>query len=207
MAQSDEQRIEPGGSRREFLEVLSDYDVPAYVRRGVRTENAVRHFMASCQRRRETHLEFCRMRVAQLVQRIGRNWPIVDEYAYFAADQQSDVTTPLASEYLSDLDAAWQYKLRVHVDRTDGASFIRRGLRDVARSFASFNRKWESVLNQLDFSDVNRVLEDYNNYYVCEKAAALQSEGIAAHGFERRRPLGIDDVRQSLPLLLVPSMR
>lgn len=195
-----ESSIEREGSRREFLEVLGEYDTPAYIQRGFRTEGALRDFMEKCQQQRDSLLEFCRLRVAQLAALIGEQWSVVDEHATL----DSDVT---ASSYLSSLHNIWQHELRVEIRRTNSGKAIGRSLREVATSFESFNTKWERWLAGLDFSEINRVRQDYNDYYVCEKAAALQSERLAAHGFENLPPIGVKDVRDKMPLLSVPRLR
>lgn len=200
-----ESSIEREGSRREFLEVLGEYDTPAYIQRGFRTEGALRDLMAKCHEKRDSLLEFCQLRVAQLAALIGQDWSIVDEHATIS--EPIDKTLGNAGSYLKELDEEWQYELRVDVRRSESANAIRRSIKEVASSFESFNKKWERFLEGLDLSEINRIRQDYNDYYVCEKAAALQSERLAAHGFERLQPLALDDIRNRIPSLSVPRLR
>ena len=211
-----ESRIQYEGSRREFLEVLGEHDTPAYVHRGVRTEGALRDFMSRCQQQRDTLLEFCRLRVAQLAALIGQDWSRIDDHTVepmHALPHSSGTNLGEASmygssgAYLSVLHQNWQYELRVEIRRSDSSKAVRRSLREVVTSFESFNAKWEQFLSELDFSEINQIRRDYNDYYVCEKAAALQSEKLAAHGFERLPPITVTDVRHEMPLLCVPRLR
>lgn len=200
-----ESSIEREGSRREFLEVLGEYDTPAYIQRGFRTEGALRDLMTKCHEKQESLLEFCRLRVAQLAALVGYDWSMVDEHATISGALDKDPQK--AGCYLKQLNDTWQYELRVDIRRSDSPKAIRRSIKEVASSFESFNAKWEHFLDSIDLSEINRIRQDYNDYYVCEKAAALQSERLAAHGFERLPPLSIDDVRSRIPLLSVPQLR
>ena len=78
---------------------------------------------------------------------------------------------------------------------------------ELSKSFQTFNTKWKRFLTQLDFTEINQVRLDYNNYYICEKAAAFQSERIAAHGFVELKPLVVADVLAEYPLLNIPLVR
>ena len=195
--------IDSEGSRREFLEILAEFDTPAYIQRGVRTEAALQRFLTDCRREREDRLEFSRLRLAQLAALINEEWSVIDPYAEFA-DQNEIIGS--VSEYLSDLHRQWSPELRVPLSPTLATQKTRRALGDLSKSFQAFNGKWKRFLHELDFTEINQVRADYNNYYVCEKAAALQSERIASHGFQELPPLTTADVVAEFPLLRVPRV-
>jgi hypothetical protein len=109
--------------------------------------------------------------------------------------------------YFEALYNEWKPKLRVEVPVTDSRRKIRHTLKELASSFENFNQKWAQFIRELDLTDVNQVREDYNNYYVCEKSCAFDSEQIGQRGFQRLPPLTPGDVIKDLPYLNVPVIQ
>ena len=160
--------LDDEGSRREFLEFVAQFDTPAFIKRARRTEEAVTQIIACCRDRRNVLLEIPAMRLATVGARVAYGWPSL--VAYLQDDS--------AADYLDSLYDEWKPHLRVRIQVTDSPRKIRRALRELATSFGNFNRKWELFTREIDLTDVNQAREDYNNYYVWEKACAFDSEEI-----------------------------
>lgn len=184
------------GSRREFLEVAAQIDVPAFIRRGLYVQESVTNLIAGCAVDRFEMLEFSRFRLGILAAMINEQWPRLNVYV----DANS-------ATYLADLHIQWQPVLRVPVAPTDSPKKIRRALFDLANSFEKFNRQWKSYLAGVSLDEVNHARDQYNQFYVCEKAAAFQSEHIAKDGFEELSPYEPSDLLKELPYLEVPQLR
>lgn len=184
------------GSRREFLELAAQIDVPAFIRRGLYVEEAVTNLITVCAAQRVEMLEFPRLRLGTLAAMISHHWTRLDEF--IGAE---------TAQYYADLHEAWQPELRVPVAMTDSPKKIRRALQDLARSIEKFNRKWESYLAGVSLDEVNHARDQYNKYYVCEKAAAFQNERLGQEGFEELPPYAAEELLLELPYLKVPQLR
>ena len=189
--------LDDEGSRREFLEFAAQFDTPAFIKRARRTEEAVAQIIAYCRDRRNVLLEIPAMRLATVGALVAYGWPSL--VAYLQDDS--------AADYLDSLYDEWKPHLRVRIQVTDSPRKIRRALRELATSFENFNRKWELFTRELDLTDVNQAREDYNNYYVWEKACAFDSEEIGRHGFQELPPFTLDAVIKELPYLHVPVIQ
>ena len=189
--------LDDEGSRREFLEFVAQFDTPAFIRRARRTEEAATQIIAFCRDRRNVLMEISQMRLATVGALVAYDWPALGEYL-----QDGNPT-----DYLDSLHDEWKPQLRVRIQVADSPRKIRRALRDLATSFENFNRKWGLFTRGLDLTDVNQAREDYNNYYVCEKACAFDSEEIGRQGFQELPPFTLDDVIKELPYLHVPAIR
>ncbi len=185
------------GSRREFLGVLAQFDTPAFIKRARRVEDAEAQILSHCRGHRTALLEIPGIRLATAGALIAYKWESLGDY----------LREDGFSAYLDALYKEWEPQLRVEVLATDSRRKIRRTLRELVSSFENFNKKWAQFLRELDLTSVNQVREDYNNYYVCEKACAFDSEQIGQRGFERLPPMMPDDVVKKLPYLNVPTMR
>ncbi len=185
------------GSRREFLELLGQFDDPAFVRRARQVEAAERGLVASCRAARDELLTFAKMRLAFVGAFVDREWSRLGPLLLDASD----------GEYLGGLYDEWRPVLRSRVEPTGNARKIRGALRELAASFDAFNRKWSEFVAGADLSDVNQARDGYNKFYVIEKACAFQSERIAKHGFQPLPPFSTDDLLAELPLLRVPGIR
>lgn len=189
--------LDDGGARREFLELVAQFDAPAFIKRARRTEEAAAQVMAFCRSRRSVLLEIPALRLATVGALIAYDWPALGEYLQDGS----------AAEYLDSLHDEWQPQLRVVIQATDSPRKIRRALTELAMTFENFNRKWQLFTRELDLADVNQARADYNNYYVCEKACAFDSEEIGQRGFQELQPFAREDVIKELPYLHVPTIR
>ena len=84
---------------------------------------------------------------------------------------------------------------------------MRHALKELVDSLHRFNSNWEQFVLQLNLDAINRTREDYNSYYVLEKACAFASEYIGRQGFEALPPVTIDDVFSEFPRFRVPLLR
>ena len=69
------------------------------------------------------------------------------------------------------------------------------------RSVDLFNRRWARFLGEIDLSEVNRLRQDYNDFYVLEKECAGASPQVAKYGFEPLSMVKVDDLLELLPLI------
>ncbi len=186
------------GSRAEFMKMLAEQDgPPAYVLRGQRVEQVWNELLQQCRRDREELLDMPRTRLAQVAALIDQRWSALE--AFVANDH--------AAEYYGGLFAEWQPELRVQLDATTSDRKIRASLRELAKSFERFNTRWEKHVSKVSLSHVNFERDQYNDYYLVEKSAALGSDRIAEMGFERLKPCTHDDIRKEIPALVVPAIR
>ena len=184
------------GSRREFLELAAQFDTPAFIRRAQNTAAVFELLMHRCKKKRLELAEIPSMRLATIAAMVEGSWHRFTDFF----DSES---YPF---YLQSLHEEWQYELKAPIAAATDSK-IKRGLKELFESFARFNVSWQKYVDQIDFSDVNQVRSDYNNYYVCEKAAAFDSERIAQEGFEELPPVTAATVLEQMPLLQIQELR
>jgi len=186
------------GSRTEFMKMLAEQDAPpAYIQRAQRVEQIWNELLNQCRQEFAERLEMPRVRLAQLAALIDHNWSTL---AVYLLDDD-------APPYLETLHAEWKPKLRLPLEATTSQRRITASLKDLIRSFERLNSRWESFLSTVDLADVNYERQQYNDYYLVEKAAALGSDKLAEMGFQRLAPATEEDLRQQLPALRVPRLR
>jgi hypothetical protein len=180
----DEVPILSGSSEdRLFKQFVARYDVPAYVRRARRVQDAFNDLVARCRHERDKRLEIVRMHARAV-------FALVNEEArpqLLTLGSALGVPIPPASP-----GRLSPYKLR-------------RATAELTESIERFNRSWLHFLHAADLSTVNQLREDYNRYYLLEKECALRSPRLARQGFQRMKPLSPDDLLILLPLLPVPA--
>jgi hypothetical protein len=69
-----------------------------------------------------------------------------------------------------------------------------------------FNRRWITFLDELNLAPVNRMIDQYNRYYVFEKECVVGSARLAARLFTPRSHLTRGDLAAEYPLLPVPEL-
>ena len=184
------------GSRREFFELLQQLDDPAFVRRAKAVQAAENGLFARCYRDRDELLEFPKLRLATLHALVGGEWSALAELLLDSNDR----------EYLQELHDQWAPELRVPLSRTYQHRKLRKACEELITSFERFNRAWEKYVSSIDLAEVNRARENYNRYYVLEKACAFQSERIARDGFEELLMMQASELQERLPQLSVPAI-
>ncbi|MEM7312949.1 MAG: hypothetical protein AAF497_07335 [Planctomycetota bacterium] len=183
------------GSRRQFLELASQVDTPAFVRRALSVENAEKSLIASCRAAREKMLEFCRMRLGVVGALVDKRWVLLNGY----------IGESMANR-LGELHEKWQPQLRLAVEPSDDPRKLRRAIKELITSFESFNRKWDNYLATVSLNEINATRDQYNKYYVVEKSAAFLSDAIGKEGFEELQPFERDDLECRVPKLEVPRL-
>jgi hypothetical protein len=79
--------------------------------------------------------------------------------------------------------------------------------RDLVTSVERFNRRWLEHLDKVDLSPVNRMVDNYNKYYLLEKECSLGSARLAARNFVPKVHVTLDEIRNEFPTLPLPKLR
>ena len=125
------------------------------------------------------------------------------------------VDTPAFLRRKQSVDAAWNAVLaKCRRQREEWLMMPRVRFRDwqqsgngaqeyeqLERSVDLFNRHWERFLGELDLSEVNRLRQGYNDFYVLEKECAGASPEVARYGFEPLPMVTVDNLLELLPLI------
>ena len=184
------------GSRQEFLELLASQDeAPAFVRRTEDLEMTRQAVLAACQSARERLLEMPKLRLGQLHAHIQGDWSALENWLV-----PPDVLAQLRALY-----DVWQPQLRAPVMPTSSPDRWKQAYAELDQSFARFNRRWHEFLSEVDLGEINRLRENYNKWYVIEKACALGSDRLAAIGFRELDPMDAAEILRDLPYLPTAS--
>lgn len=183
------------GEGREMQELLSLFDAPAYVRRARAVEDAWAEVVARCRRQRDEWLGLVRIRLGRL-RRLAGEWEAIEPL--LADERQLDI--------LRDLYHSLSPRLRAPVEASTSKRVLRTALEGLLASIERFNRRWRPYLDSVDLSNVNRVRDGYNRYYVLEKECALRSVSTARQGFRPLPTASTADLETVLPLLPVPRL-
>lgn len=174
----------------EMREILGMFDLPAFARRGQDLEAALHRLEALCRRKRDEHLEMVRLRLRQWAGAVaGPDW--------------------WRGSFAAPIDHLWpQASAGAPVWAAAPAPARRRRAiaRDLVASIERFNARWDRFLSQLNLDPINRMIENYNHYYVFEKECVLRSARLAARHFEPRRPVTLAELRERHAALVVPVL-
>jgi hypothetical protein len=187
-AHDDETRI--------FQQALAGFDTPAYVRRARRVQGALDTLLAGCNKRREEWLLMSRIHLAVLHAQAGR-WEVLRPL----------LADPGQEEVLGRLHDELRPELVVPVRQTDSPRTHLRTLCKLCASLERFNEQWLAHVEKVDPTEVNRLREGYNRYYLLEKECALRcGSAVARRGFEPLPPLSRAELLSLLPPLPVPAL-
>jgi hypothetical protein len=186
----------PDSGQREFQEFLARYDVPAYVRRARRVEDAWHDTLRQCQTQRNKWLLMPRILLGQL-HGLSEGWAAL--CPWLAGEAQTDVLEQLHRELAP--------KPRLPTAPTSSARALRAALLETLSSVERFNVRWRAYLPGVDLTRANEARENYNRYYLIEKECAMRSSRLARVGYRRLEMLTADDLLRALPLLPVPRLR
>jgi hypothetical protein len=175
---------------------LAQYDVPAYIRRAQQVHAAYEALLGRCQRQRDEWLTLVRLRLGTLGALAG-DWSRLEPWLA-GADQ---------AQALQDLHAVLRPRLRLPVEPTRSDRRLRQALEDLKDSIERFNRRWLDFLQDVNFTEVNRLRDGYNRYFVLEKECAVRSARLARQGFQPLEPLTREALTSLLPPLPVPPLR
>lgn len=177
-----------------FKQVLAKFGAPAYVRRARQVQDAFEQLVDRCRQQREEWLAHLRLCLGRLHALAG-DWERLSPW--LANEDQLTV--------LRDLYTELQPQLRISVEVTSSARTLRRALAELSESLESFNRRWLRYLETVDRSEVNKLRDGYNRYYLLEKECAVRSAVVARQGFYRLPPLTLAELTAVLPPL--PTLR
>ena len=179
----------------ETNELMSLFDVPAYVRRARGVEGALAHLLGLAGQVREEWLGMVRLRLGVLYALAG-DWSALRPW--LVDDEQVQV--------LESLRVSLAPRLRLPPPPTRSPRALRGALKELLTSLERFNARWADYLRKVDVSTINSLREGYNRYYVLEKSCAMRSDVLAKQGFVALQPLDPTELERHLPLLPLPRM-
>jgi hypothetical protein len=162
-------------------------EVPAYVRRARRTEDAVRGLHLEVGGHREELLAFVCLRLRQYVDAVPG--PLPPRIAAIHAEIRETATFA-------------ELRPRPARGRKNAPDVAAARLRE---SVARFNRRFlRWIDDEAPLDRANREIEGYNRYYALERQAALRYVPADQVRFEKRKLLTRDDLLAAFPLLPEP---
>jgi hypothetical protein len=179
-----------GDIETDVKELLGLFDLPAFARRGQDLECAVRRIHDRCRTARAPLLEMVRLRLGQWSAAVTGP---ADSARVFAASIEP--LWPLAGA----LPPRWSGTLAA-LRRQQAIA------RDLHAAVVRFNRRWLQFLEHLKLEPTNRVIDDYNRYYLLEKECAVGSARVAARFFTPVSRLTKEGLLHDHPTLPVPEL-
>jgi hypothetical protein len=184
---------QPDDERRVRMMVAAQYDAPAYVRRARGVESSFETLMEQCRKKRAEWLLGVRLYVGAL--HAAGDW--VELRRLLTDDGELTVLHRLHAE-------AGDPEVPMTGPTDDRGR--RRTLLRLRASVERFNRRWVAFVAVLDLSEVNRLRDDYNRYYLLERECAVGPDRRAQQSFRRLPPLTTADILAELPPLPVPQL-
>jgi hypothetical protein len=174
----------------EIKELLGLFDLPAFARRGQDLEYALARLHERCRRARHERLGMVRVRL--------RQWA-------------GAVEGPGAWEttFAAPIDALWDLSHAEPPDWAEAPAPPRRRraiARDLVASIERFNRRWSEFIGGMNLDSLNRMIDQYNRYYLLEKECSLGSARLAARHFTPKTPLTQEGLMGDHPVLPVPEL-
>jgi hypothetical protein len=172
--------------RKLLMQVVAQYEAPAYIRRARQVELAYEAIIEHCRRQRTEWLAGVRLHLKALD----------------AAASEEDLRTRFGDATMAAIE---RLRREIGMDR-QAVEFQRfRTLHSKQRflreSVRRFNRRWSAFLEQCDLSEVNRLRDGYNRYYILEKECAVGSVRLATMTYRRLEPMTHDELHNLSPPL------
>jgi hypothetical protein len=180
-----------GNFEAEIRELLGLFDVPAFARRGQDLEYALVRLRSRLRSQRSTLLDMVRLRL--------RQWA--------AASSGPEADFRIFAEPIDRLWPLTDAGPPKWAERSASTWKLRSIARDLIASVERFNRRWVDHLDKVNLDPVNKMVDDYNRYYLLEKECSLGSARLAARNFEPKVRVTIDEIRAEFPPLPVPRFR
>ena len=178
------------GVETDIKELMGLFDAPAFARRGLELDAALRRVHDRCRQARRERLDMVRLRLRQWSHAVTgpEAWPGV-----FA--------TPIEPLWLlSEADPP----------RWAGSPGSIRQQRIIARDLVAavlrFNRRWNEFLERLNLEPTNRAIDQYNRYYLLEKECVMGSTRLAARFFKPVPMLATEQILHDYSTLPVPEL-
>jgi hypothetical protein len=178
------------GVEPELKSLLGLFDLPAFARRGQDLEYSLKRIHDRCRERRGESLEMVRLRL--------RQW---SRAARGPEDWQGVLSAPI--DYLWPLA---QSEEPVWARQPSPVRQRRRVARDLIAGVSRFNERWRQFLKSLNLEPTNRVIDQYNMYYVFEKECVVGSARIARRHFSPVSWLSPASLLEDYPLLPLPEL-
>lgn len=172
-------------------ELMGLFDAPAFARRGQDVEYVLRTLHARCRTKRDELLEMVHVRL--------RQWA----GASTGPDDGADVLH-------GSIESLWPMSGAAAPQWAGAPASTRRRraiVGDLVASVERFNARWRRFLEELDFTTVNAMIADYNEFYLLEKECALGSARLARVGFRPLEPVSVESLLVDHPALPVPESR
>lgn len=154
--------------------VLGLFDQPAYIRRALRVEDAIRAIEEKIDHERKLMLAPVRRALA-VWQELLRQKP---DAAKLLTDRQAEAIAGVAS--------------MIDGPTSHGAIGVwtrpRRVLGQLASAIDRLNERWVQYVEAVDVSLIEQRIDEYNRYYLLEKECAFRSPRAAARGFVHMPP-------------------
>ena len=147
------------------------FDQPAYMRRALRVEDAIRGLEQRLFKQREQQLEFVR-RPLRIWRALSQRDPAIAERLN---ENNRQVLDTLLTTVLTDnrplAGSLWLPRPR-------------KVLTEIHHAVERFNERWGQLLDVVDVSPINQRIDEYNEHYLLEKECAFRSPRAAARGFQ-----------------------
>jgi hypothetical protein len=170
-------------------------EVPAYVRRARRLEEAVASLFEAARQAREELLLFVALRFRQVLDLLE------DEEARELPVETIEALGAILDE-IETLEAFCRLRQR---PRQPGRREIDKALDALRESVRRFNAKWVRwVAEEAPLDEVNRQVEGYNENYAFEKQCAVKYVPLNKLRVEKKTPLTEADLLERFPSLPVP---
>jgi len=176
-----------------FNQVVAMHGAPAYIRRAQQVQAAWDAIVDRCQRQRHAWLAMVRVQLGTL-QALAGEWSAL----------APEVVEASSVEVLVALTGELRPRLRQTLAPTASKRRLRTALTELLVSLEHFNQRWLQYLAGVDLTEVNRLREGYNRYYLLEKECAVRSAAIARQGFQRLAPATGGDLQALFPMLPMP---
>jgi len=175
----------------EINQLIGLFDLPAFARRGQDLEYSLKRIRERCRRERAAMLDMVRVRL--------RQWA-------------SATTGPEASTtvFTSAIDSLWplsEAEPPAWARQPASPRRLRTIAHDLIASTTRFNQRWARFVDELGLDHVNRLIDQYNRYYLLEKECCLGSTRLAARFFTPQAPVTRETLLGEFPLLPVPALR
>lgn len=198
---TDEPAIPPRQEAQEWVRLIqAQYGGPAFVRRGKRLAEALAQLDAQLAQLRQPDstddwLAMVRIRLGQLKALAG-TWAALLPWL-----------EPDSIALLQELEHYLTPRLRLPPPADPRPRVLLQALRELIRSIRRFNHRWLRYLQNLDLTHIQRLIDEYNRYYVLEKECFLQSPRLARLQFQPMPNLTWRDLLGKFPLLPEPKLR
>ena len=168
--------------------LIGMFDQPAYMRRALRVEDALRGLEQHIHRQREQHLEWVRRPLRTWLTLVQRDPTIVDRLEEKCRTSLETLLSSVLKEGRPVEGLLWLPKPR-------------KVLGEIHREVDRFNGRWQQLLAIVDLSPINQRIDEYNEHYLLEKECAFRSPCAAARGFQPLEHVGPDWLQSLFPTL------